>query len=135
MKKKILIGSIIAVALLLLMPSIPAIQHKVVKDKILIEITKNLDLEDLREDIINAISENNWKEKFNLMLFLIFILCLGFAGIYASNIEYNKVNDLYPILTKLYAIIFCIPTCFCLVIAILIMIYFELIGYYNYPDI
>ena len=64
MNKKILIGSIIAVAILLLMPSIPAIQTNLVKDKALSEITKDLDLEEFRVDIINAISEHIGKKSF-----------------------------------------------------------------------
>ena len=50
MKKKILIGSIIAVALLLLMPSIPAIQQKTVEEKAysdFVERLKDVDLEDI----------------------------------------------------------------------------------------
>ena len=63
MKKKILIGGIIVVALLLLMPSIPAIEQKTIEDKVysdlvekledvdadFIELLKDFDLEDLRE--------------------------------------------------------------------------------------
>jgi len=52
MKKKILIGSIIAVLLLLLMPSIPAIQQKSVEEGVKQEIQEKLDtidFKDLRE--------------------------------------------------------------------------------------
>jgi hypothetical protein len=45
MKKKILIGSILVLTLLLLLPSIQAIQHTVVKDKIVNEIPEELHLE------------------------------------------------------------------------------------------
>jgi len=53
MNKKILIGSILVLTLLLLMPSIPAIQQNIVKDeikeKILSEIPEDLDFKDIKE--------------------------------------------------------------------------------------
>jgi len=52
MKKKILIGSIIAVILLLLMPSIPAIQQNTIEEGFKQEIQKKLDtitLDDLKD--------------------------------------------------------------------------------------
>jgi len=54
MNKKILIGSIIAVALLLLMPSIPAIQQKTVEDGVRQDLQEKLDeinLDDLKDII------------------------------------------------------------------------------------
>ena len=65
MNKKILIGSILAVALLLLMPSIPAIQQQTIEDKAysdfvekfedvdadFIELLKDVDIEDLQEKV------------------------------------------------------------------------------------
>ena len=50
MNKKILIGSIFVLVLILLMPSIPAIQQKTIEDKAysdFIEKLKNVDLEDI----------------------------------------------------------------------------------------
>jgi hypothetical protein len=53
MEKKILIGSIVAVTILLLIPTIPAIQHNIVKednkDKILSELSEDLDFKDIKE--------------------------------------------------------------------------------------
>ncbi len=60
MNKKILIGSIIAVVILLLMPSIPAIQHKAINDKTfdnIIQKPYDVNIEDLLDDIKN----NYWK--------------------------------------------------------------------------
>ena len=50
MKKKILIGSMLVLTLLLLMPSIPAIQQKTIEDKAysdFVEELKDVDLEDI----------------------------------------------------------------------------------------
>ena len=49
MNKKILIGSMLVLTLLLLMPSIPAIECNVVNDEILSEISEDLDIKDIRE--------------------------------------------------------------------------------------
>ena len=53
MNKKILIGSMLVFTMLLLMPSIPAIQQKIVKDeikdKIVNELYNDLDFKDMRE--------------------------------------------------------------------------------------
>ncbi len=53
MNRKLLIGSILILTFLLLMPSIPAIQRRVVKenikDKILSELPENLDFNDIKE--------------------------------------------------------------------------------------
>jgi ABC-type multidrug transport system fused ATPase/permease subunit len=52
MKKKILIGSLLVLALLLLMPSIPAIQQKTIDDGIKQELQEKLDeinLDDLKD--------------------------------------------------------------------------------------
>ena len=49
MEKKILMGSMLVLTFLLLMPSIPAIQYKVVKDEILSEVTEDLDLREIRD--------------------------------------------------------------------------------------
>ena len=69
MKKKILIGSIIAVALLLLMPSIPAIQQKTVEEKAysdFVERLKDVDLEDI--EVLE------WIRHPILYIFVIFLL-------------------------------------------------------------
>ena len=49
MRTKILLGSVLVLTLLLLMPSIPAIQHKVVKDEVVSEISEDFELEEIKE--------------------------------------------------------------------------------------
>lgn len=44
MEKKIILGSLIVVILFILMPSIPAIQNNVIKDKFVSDISNDLDL-------------------------------------------------------------------------------------------
>jgi len=64
MNKKILIGSILAVALLLLMPSIPAIQQKTIEDKAysdLVEKFGDFNLEDLQEKIQKFVNSETFK--------------------------------------------------------------------------
>ncbi len=126
MNKKIILGSVLVLILLLLMPSIPAIQNNVVREKILSNISDNLDLEDIRKDIFNALfDEYNWKDIFNLIILVILFLCLGFVETYVSTIMYNEDNDLYPILTELFKMIFFIPAMFFTVIGALIWIIFD----------
>ena len=52
MKKKILIGSIIAVALLLLMPSIPAIQQKTIEEKAYSDFVEGLKDVEILDDVM-----------------------------------------------------------------------------------
>ena len=53
LNKKILIGSIIAVAILVLMPSTSAIQHNILKyeieNKLKSDLTENFDIEDIND--------------------------------------------------------------------------------------
>ena len=51
MKSKILIGSILVLTLLLLMPSIPAIQQNAIEDKAINNLVEQFDFKDLRENI------------------------------------------------------------------------------------
>jgi len=125
MRKKLIFGIMLILTLLLLMPSIPAINRNVVKDELLNDITQELNLEIFREDIINAISEYNWKDIINVIIIIILSLCLGFVETYTSTIMYNEDNDLYPILTKLFEKIFFIPAMIFSVIAVLILIIFD----------
>ena len=71
MNKKILVGSMLVLTLLLLMPTIPAIQNKVVKDeikeKILSEIPDDINLRELLEDI----KSDYWKHPILNLLVLI----------------------------------------------------------------
>ncbi len=58
MNKKILIVSIIAVAILLLMPSIPAIQQNVIEDKAYSDFIEQLDFNDITELIESGKLDN-----------------------------------------------------------------------------
>ncbi len=49
MNKKILIGSIIAVVVLVMMPSIPAIQQKIIEERTYNNLVEQLNLKDVRE--------------------------------------------------------------------------------------
>ena len=71
MNKKILIGSMLVFTMLLLMPSIPAIQQKIVKDeikdKILSEIPEQIDFKDIKE-LINTGKLDRIKHPFLLAI-------------------------------------------------------------------
>ena len=95
MGKKILIGSMLVLTLLLLMPSIPAIQQKTVEDKAysdLLEQLKDVDFKDLKDVISNGDSA-----KYPLMFLLIFSLIRikvirGFRLMMeSSNYPYNEI--------------------------------------------
>ena len=49
MNKKILIGSIIAVAILIMMPTIPAIQQNTIEDKAYNDIIEQIDFKEVKE--------------------------------------------------------------------------------------
>ena len=49
MNKKLLLGSILVLTLLLLMPSIPAIQQKTIEDKVYSDLVEQLDFKDIKE--------------------------------------------------------------------------------------
>ena len=91
MRKKILIGSIIAVLLLLLMPSIPAIQQKSVEEGIKQEIQEKLDIIDFKDIKGIKILDDDVKH-----LFLFFIVVFIFA--FRWDISYF----LYVISTDFY---------------------------------
>jgi hypothetical protein len=63
MRKKILIGSMLVLTLLLLMPSIPAIQQKTINDRVLIEFVEEL------EDV-KSTNQGNEVLKFLILLSL-----------------------------------------------------------------
>ena len=97
MKKKILIGSLLVLTLLLLMPSIPAVQQKTIEDKAysdFVEELKDVDLEDLQEkiekrnpkfmdylknsDVISKLENNILRA---LIIFIIYGIMLGITAI------------------------------------------------------
>jgi hypothetical protein len=74
MKIKIIIGSLIVVVIIFLMPSIPAIQNKIVQDEILSEIP-----EEIVFSFINELSESSRVEKLkHPLLFILVKLWLNF---------------------------------------------------------
>jgi len=73
MKKKILIGSIIAVTLLLLMPSIPAIQQKSVEEGFKQDIQEKIDSINLND--LGDIEKLDWvRHPILYCFFMIFVL-------------------------------------------------------------
>ena len=69
MNKKILIGSMLVLTLLLLMPSIPSIQHKVVKDEIINELPENLYFKDVKE--IKELEQIKYPSLYAVVLFFL----------------------------------------------------------------
>ena len=73
MKKKILIGTMLVLAILLLMPSIPAIQQKTIEDKAyddLVEKIEEIDFKDTK--VIRKLLNGFWDEH-PILGFLLFI--------------------------------------------------------------
>lgn len=81
MNKKLLLSSLLVLTLLLLMPSIPAIQHNIfkkdIKDKMLTKLPEDLDFKDLRE-IVNSVKVDKLKHP---LLYFFVILVAGFRWI------------------------------------------------------
>ena len=72
MKKKILIGSMLVLTLLLLMPSIPAVQHKSIEEGIKQEIQEKLDtitLDDFKD--IEVLDNMKYPLLYFLVMFLL----------------------------------------------------------------
>ena len=98
MNKKILIGSLLVLTLLLLMPSIPAIQQKSIEDKAYSDLVEELKVADLEE--IEELEKIR-----HPVLYLIFFLI--------GNINYNRILRLVEFVkfigndNMLGSIIFC----------------------------
>ena len=73
MNKKILIGSITAVSILLLMPSIPAIQHKIIEEKTNNHLIEQLNLQEGKETKISLIKHSLYYKHPLLYAMVIFI--------------------------------------------------------------
>ena len=73
MNKKILIGSIIAVSILLLMPSLPAIQHKIIEEKTNNHLFEQLNLQDGKETKMSLIKHSLYYKHPLLYTMVIFI--------------------------------------------------------------
>ena len=106
MNRKLLLGSVLVLTLLLLMPSIPAIQHNIVKedikDRISNELPKDLDIHDIKE-LVDSGKLDRIKRPL-LYLFVISIAGLGF--IFSSILlEFSsdfKDGELYVYFLLLY---------------------------------
>ena len=101
MNKKILIGSIIAVALLLIMPSIPAIQHKAINDKTFDNIIQK-PYDGSIEDLLDDIKNNYWKYP---LLYLIvrgiFVFRLSRASLLlelSTDVDYSGMVITHPLI-------------------------------------
>ena len=95
MNNKIIVGSIITVAILVLIAFNPAVNAQVCKYSV------KQRLVDIREFIFNILIENDWKYSFHMIILAIFFFCIVIVENYLSTIWYKEANDLYPILTKL----------------------------------
>jgi len=96
MKTKLIVGSIIAIALLLLMPSIPAIQQKTIEDKAysdLVERIEDFNFKDLKE--ITSLEKD---EKFPKLWDLIKAIC-SFRSIRGATLEF--IADIFMVFFQL----------------------------------
>ena len=126
MKKKILIGSIIVVALLILMPSISAIEHKTIRE----EIKQNI------EERIEESPLNNLKSLKNLDIqdssgFVHKLL----GNNYDFGIKFNPWNVLFDLIVLIVGLITWAPAImFSLVLAIPIILFYTIAStLYNFP--
>jgi len=71
MKKKILIGSLLVLTLLLLMPSIPAIQQKTIEDKAYDDLQEKLDTINLND--LGDIEKLDWV-RHPILHFIVFLI-------------------------------------------------------------
>ena len=88
MKKKILIGSIIAVALLLLMPSIPAIHNNAIKDEIISELPEDFNLKNIRE-LLESWKLDRVKHPILMLLVTIWMYFRLIRGQILADISYD----------------------------------------------
>lgn len=88
MKKKILFGSIFVLILLLVMPSIPALQHKIIEKEKFNDLIEQLDFKDIRE--INELEQ----VKHPLIYSLIVVsLIFRYIRIYTlASISYKMIH-------------------------------------------
>ncbi len=91
MNKKILIGSIIAVVILLLMPSISAIQQRAIKDRAYDDLFEQLDDVDFKD--VKEINTLDLGERVKHPLLYIFVFTLGaIRGIRGFYLMMNSSN-------------------------------------------
>ena len=85
MKKKILIGSMLVLTLLLLMPSIPAIQQKTIEDKAYNDLEEKLDIMDIKELI-------NKEDRLKHPLLYLSVFLVAFRGIRGALLIFSSSN-------------------------------------------
>ena len=86
-------------------------------------------LVDEREDFFNALIKNDLRDIIDIIILGILFICLAVVEGYISTIMFNEDNDLYPILTQLFKMIFMIPALLLTGLAILIIIIFDPLPY------
>ena len=98
MNKKLLLGSISVLTLLLLMPSIPAVQNNVVKDEMSSHIPENLDFEDIKKlEMIELMKH----PILYLIVRGIFVFRLSRASIlfeWSTDVDYSGLVVTHPII-------------------------------------
>jgi hypothetical protein len=115
MRKKLVFGIILVLALLLLMPSIPAIQQKIIedeiKDKLLSELPEQLDFKDIKE-LIDFPPDDVKHPFLFIIVYIIFAIQLFHWGYLFLRIIYNPDNQLLLFRYQLNTIILGIYTYF-----------------------
>ena len=93
MRKKILIGSILVLTLLLLMPSIPAIQQKIVEEEVKQDLQEKLDSINLRE-IIDEYLSGGIKHPllYSLVIVMLLTQCLRLGFWFAMAMSCCRVE-------------------------------------------
>lgn len=103
MKKKILIGSMLVLVMLLLMPSIPAVQQNTIEDRIYSDLVEQLgDVDFNNKNEIKWLLNENWGEHPIIELLTIIALFRFYRSIilweFSSHYEdFNFIID-YPII-------------------------------------
>jgi ABC-type uncharacterized transport system fused permease/ATPase subunit len=82
-------------------------------------------LVDKRDEILQAILNNDLKDFFDLIILIIVLTCLGVVSSYISIVNFNEDNDLYPFLTQLFKKLFFIPAFVLVWVAVLLIFIFN----------
>ena len=98
MRKKIVIGSMLVLTLLLLMPSIPAVQQKTIEDKAYSDFIEELN--DFNSNDIGKLNEIEHQELFDLIVMILKLrLSHGLILSRISSRDYgNEVVPIFPLL-------------------------------------
>ena len=111
MKKKILIGSLLVLTLLLLMPSIPAIQQKIIEDEAYNDIVERLedfnfkDLNELKsiesDNIQDFLQNNDLNNRYDSEKFQKFVNSETFKHFTSSDFVQTLLNNNYDVESKI----------------------------------